>query len=99
MLPKNYDLVEPNPNGCRDIKNLFKQIKIKHTKPNLYELPLDDFSKKKLYDLVITEGWPGGHLNYDRKMFKKLSSFVKPENVYNLLSTDWRVAAYLKTYW
>jgi len=78
LLPKNYDLVEPNPNGCRDIKNLFKQINIKHTKPNLYELPLDDFSKKKLYDLVITEGWPGGHLNYDRKMFKKLSSFVKP---------------------
>ena len=78
LLPKNYDLVEPNPNGCRDIKNLFKQIKIKHTKPNLHELPLDDYSKKKLYDLVITEGWPGGHLKYDRKMLKKLSGFVKP---------------------
>ena len=33
---------------------------------------------KKLYDLVITEGWPGGYLDYDKKMLRKLSKFTKP---------------------
>ena len=78
LKPKKYDLVEPNLIGCKDIINLFKRLKIKHTKPKLYSKTLDNFNKKKLYDLVITEGWPGGYLDYDKKMLRKLSKFTKP---------------------
>ena len=78
LLPKSYDLVEPNPKGCKDILTIFKSLNIKHTKPNLYQLTLEKFNKNKLYDVVITEGWPGGFLSFDRKMLRKLSSFVKP---------------------
>lgn len=78
LCPKNYDLVEPNPNGCKDILKIFKKLKIKHTKPRLFQKSLDDFKSKKIYDLVITEGWPGGFLDYDKKMLRKLSLFVKP---------------------
>lgn len=78
LLPKSYDLVEPNPKGCKDILTIFKSFKKKHTKPNLYQLQLSKFNKKKKFDVVITEGWPGGFLSFDRKMLKKISSFVKP---------------------
>ncbi len=78
LLPKSYDLVEPNPYGNKDILKIFKNLKNKHTKPRLYKKSLEDFNINKLYDLVITEGWPGGHLEYDKKMFRKLSRYVKP---------------------
>ena len=78
LLPKSYDLVEPNPKGCKDILTIFKSLNTKHTKPNLYQLTLEKFNKNKLFDVVITEGWPGGFLRFDRKMLRKLSSFVKP---------------------
>ena len=71
LLPNSFDLVEPNPIGCKDIKKTFKDLKHKHTKPKLYQEKLDDFKNSKLYDVVITEGWPGGYLNYDRSMLKK----------------------------
>jgi len=77
LLPRTYDLVEPNPNGCKDIIKIFKNLSIKHTKPNLFQLSLDDFESDKLYDIVITEGWPGGFLDYEKSMLVKLSSFVR----------------------
>ncbi len=81
LLPNTYDLVEPNPKGCRDIKNIFRNLKVKHTKPKLYQKSLDDFKNTKLYDVVITEGWPGGYLKYDKNMLQKMSNFVKPGGV------------------
>ena len=36
LCRKNYDLVEPNSNGCKDILKIFKRIKFKHTKPRLF---------------------------------------------------------------
>ena len=82
LLPNLYHLVEPNPSGCKDIKKLFSNLKIKHTKPTLYPKSLDIFKNKKLYDVVITEGWPGGFLKYDKSMLKKMSTFVKPGGVF-----------------
>ena len=81
LLPNSFDLVEPNPVGCRDIKKIFKELKYKHTKPKLYEEKLDHFINTKLYDVVITEGWPGGYLNYDRGMLKKMAKLLKPGGV------------------
>ena len=81
LLPNNYQLVEPNPIGCRDIIEIFKKLSIRHTKPKLKKTTLGNFKTKKLYDIVITEGWPGGYLDFDKKMLKKLSSFVKPGGV------------------
>ena len=77
MLPQTYDLVEPNPNGCKDILKIFKNLSTEHTKPNLFQQSLDDFKSDKTYDIVITEGWPGGFLDYDKSMLVKISSFVK----------------------
>ena len=81
LLPRTYDLVEPNPIGCKDISKIFDNLSIQHTKPNLYQQSLDDFKSDKLYDIVITEGWPGGFLDYEKSMLVKLSSFVRPGGI------------------
>lgn len=81
LMPATYHLVEPNPLGCQDIVNIFKNLSLRHTKPKLYKLKLGNFKTKKLYDIVITEGWPGGYLDFDKRMLKKLSSFLKPGGI------------------
>ena len=72
LLPKTYDLVEPNPKGCEDILKIFKDFSLKHTKPKLHERSLENFKTNKLYDIVITEGWPGGFLEFDKSMLKRM---------------------------
>ena len=76
LLPRTYDLVEPNPVALKDISEIFGNLSIGHTKPNLFQESLDDFKSDTLYDIVITEGWPGGFLDYEKSMLVKLSSFV-----------------------
>jgi|TARA_Y100000294_G_scaffold178135_1_gene208134 SAM-dependent methyltransferase len=77
LKPKNYDLIEPNKTGCENIKKVFANLDVEHTKPNLFELEIDNFNSDKFYDLVIAEGWPGGFLEHDRNMLVKIGSFVK----------------------
>ena len=77
LLPRIYDLIEPNPLGCKDISKIFDNLSIEHTKPNLFPQSIEDFKSDKLYDIVICEGWLGGFLDYEKSMLVKLSSFVK----------------------
>ena len=34
LLPRTYELVEPNPLALKDISKIFGDLSIKHTKPN-----------------------------------------------------------------
>ena len=77
LLPRTYDLVEPNPLGCEDILTIFDNLSIEHTKPTLFPQYLEDFKDGNLYDVVICEGWLGGFLEYEKRLLVKLSSFVK----------------------
>ena len=77
LLPRTYDLVEPNPLGRKDISKIFSSLSIEHTKPNIFPQCIEDFKIDKLYDIVICEGWLGGILDYEKSMLVKLSSFVK----------------------
>ena len=81
LFPKSYELIEPNPVGIKDLKKIFRNLAIKHRKPNIVAKCLEDLKSNKLYDVVICEGWLGGTDNYEKKMFIKLSSFVKSGGV------------------
>jgi 2-polyprenyl-3-methyl-5-hydroxy-6-metoxy-1,4-benzoquinol methylase len=81
LLPRTYDLVEPNPLGRKDISKIFRNLSVEHTKPNIFPECIEDFKSNKLYDIVICEGWLGGFLDYEKSMLIKLSSFVKPGGV------------------
>ena len=52
LFPKTYQLVEPNPIGVKDIKKIFKKLKVKHTKPIIFTKGLEDFKKKKNMTLL-----------------------------------------------
>ena len=81
LLPRIYDLVEPNPVALKDISEIFGNLSMKYTKPNIFPKCLEDFKSDKLYDVVICEGWLGGILDYEKSMLVKLSSFVKSGGV------------------
>lgn len=81
LLPKTYDLVEPNPTALKDISKIFHKLSAKHTNPKIIPKCIEDLKRNKLYDIAISEGWLGGTDNYEKKMFIKLSSFVKKGGV------------------
>lgn len=81
LLPRTYELVEPNPVALKDISKIFGNLSIKHTKPNIIPQCIEDFKSDKLYDIAICEGWLGGIHDYEKSMLIKLSSFVKSGGV------------------
>jgi hypothetical protein len=79
-LPKSLDLLEPNPTGQDGIKKLYNEFSMDHTLPNLIMQRLEDFNPEKRYDVVISECWLGVS-QHERKMMKKLGTFLKPGGI------------------
>lgn len=79
-LPKSFDLLEPNPTGQDGIKKLYSEFSMDHKSPNLIKQRLEDFNPEKLYDVVISECWLGVS-QHERKMMKKLGTFLKPGGI------------------
>ena len=65
LLPKSYDLVEPNPNGCKDIISAFKNLNYKHTMPKLYK-KIERLGSDEIYgsDLKIKLNAMGAYFGY-----------------------------------
>ena len=68
LLPRTYDLVEPNPVALKDISEIFDNFSKEHTRPNIIPKCLEDFKSDKLYDVVICEGWLGGIFDYEKSI-------------------------------
>lgn len=77
LRPNSLTLVEPNPAGLKDIKGLYEEIALPHTKPNLVPKRLQDFAPEKKFDIVICENWLGA-LPEEVAHIRKLGSFVAP---------------------
>ena len=74
-MPETYDLIEPNKSGQKDIKDLYSQVDIEVTKPNLIGKKLEDFKSTYKYDVVICECWLGVS-QHERNMMKKLGTLL-----------------------
>ena len=79
-LPGAYDLLEPNPTGQRGIRQLYDEMNIAHTVPNLIKSRLEDFQSGKNYDIVICEAWLGVS-DHERKLMRKLGSILRPGGI------------------
>ena len=58
LLPRTYDLVEPNPVALRDISEIFGNLSMEYTKPNIIPKRLENFKSVIVivvlrFDLVI----------------------------------------------
>tara|TARA_B100000315_G_scaffold156409_1_gene144937 strand:- start:1278 stop:2456 length:1179 start_codon:yes stop_codon:yes gene_type:complete len=78
--PDKFDLLEPNPVAFNEIQKLYEVFKIPHSTPNVISKTLENFEKDQTYDIVICEAWLGIS-DYERKLMKKLGSFVKKEGI------------------
>ena len=74
--PKFYHICEPNPVAVKDIVELFSNLNIPHTQPDIFCEKLEEYFCETKYDIVICEGWLGGMTDYERAMMGKLSGFV-----------------------
>jgi hypothetical protein len=81
LIPRTYDVVEPNPVARNDIVKVFGNLSTKHTYPNIVPQCVEDLKSDKQYDIAICEGWLGGIDDYEKSMLIKLSSFVKSGGV------------------
>lgn len=73
--PSVYTMVEPNPVGVREIKDLYATLDCAHTKPDLVASKLEDFAPPSTFDIVICEGWLGSD-PHEHEMLAKLGSMV-----------------------
>ncbi len=53
----NVHLVEPNPAGRRDMKQLFCERQVLENKYEIYETTIEEFQSEQRYDIIIAEGF------------------------------------------
>ena len=80
MMPKLYDLVEPNPAAISDITALYAGFTLPHTEPNLHISKLEDFSPTRRYDVIMCENWLSS-LSHERPLIRNLADLLTPGGV------------------
>ena len=78
--PASLTMVEPNPVGVREIKELYAGFELPHTTPKLVDSKLEDYQPDEAFDIVICEGWLGSD-PHEHDMLYKLGSMVAPGGV------------------
>jgi len=78
--PRELVLVEPNPAGIRDIRQLYAQPGISPVQPRLIESTFQDFQTDERFDVVVCENWLG-HSKEERQLLRKLGTLVAPDGM------------------
>lgn len=79
-MPESMTLVEPNPTGIREIRELYANTAVPHTAPTLVEQTLQDYVPEHLFDIVLCENWLGSAA-HERALLRKLAGFVAPDGI------------------
>lgn len=80
LMPASLTLVEPNPTAIREIRELYANTKVAHTKPSLVEMTLQDYMPEHTFDIVLCENWLG-RVPHERALLRKLAGFLAPQGV------------------
>ncbi|OGS68784.1 MAG: hypothetical protein A2Z87_09775 [Gallionellales bacterium GWA2_54_124] len=80
LMPESLTLVEPNPTAIREIRELYANTKVPHTKPLLVEMTLQDYMPEHPFDIVLCENWLG-RVPHERALLRKLAGFLAPQGV------------------
>lgn len=75
MMPESLTLVEPNPTGIREIRDLYAKTSVPHTSPTLVEMTLQDYQPAHQFDIVICENWLGSAA-HEKALLRKLAGFL-----------------------
>jgi 2-polyprenyl-3-methyl-5-hydroxy-6-metoxy-1,4-benzoquinol methylase len=79
-MPASLTLVEPNPTGINEIRELYAKTLVPHTSPMLVEMTLQDYTPEHQFDIVLCENWLG-RVPHERALLRKLAGFVAPDGI------------------
>ncbi len=89
LEPERFDLLEPNPQGVRDIHDLFDQCQFWNENITIIPKTIEEYDINKTYDFVFCEGLLGAAGVPDPGfLFKKLTKFVSPGGVLVITCID-----------
>ena len=80
LMPSRLTLVEPNPAAIKTIKECYSSLSLPHTKPEVVERRLEDYTPRQKVDIVICENWLGTR-TAERILLKKLGTFLAKDGV------------------
>lgn len=75
LMPESLILVEPNPTGIREIRELYAKTEVPHVPPFLEESTLQDYVPLHPFDIIICENWLGSAA-HERCLLRKLAGFL-----------------------
>lgn len=81
------ELVEANPKGIEDMKNLFNQEKISTNRYKIHECKIEEFINKKKYDIIIAEGFIHAISNA-KEVIEKLCDMLKEGGIVVITCMD-----------
>jgi SAM-dependent methyltransferase len=79
-MPETLDLVEPNPASLAAIENVYAPLTLRHTRPRVHGMRLEEFDPAARFDVVLCENWLGGLPN-ELALIGKLAGLVAPGGV------------------
>ncbi len=83
----NMTLVEPNPTGIEEARNLFKKMRIDDEKYDFIHSKIEDYDTEEKYDVVIAEGFLDA-MDNATEIIEKLKSLVKRGGVIVITCAD-----------
>ncbi|MCI9051179.1 MAG: methyltransferase domain-containing protein [Lachnospiraceae bacterium] len=81
------DLVEANPTGIREMRELFKEKNISDERFEIYESSIEEFNNKKYYDIIIAEGFIHAISNA-KEIIHKLCTMLKQNGIIVITCMD-----------
>lgn len=84
---KYVDLVEANPQGIKDMQELFEEYKISKDKYSIFKNKIEDFITDKKYDIIIAEGFLPNIYNQN-EIINKLQSLVASDGIIVITCND-----------
>ncbi len=54
---KHVDLIEANPQGIKDMQQLFAEKKISENKYEIFDSTIEDYHTERKYDIIVAEGF------------------------------------------
>ena len=89
LKPERYVLLEPNPQGVKDIHNLFDRYQLWSGNVTVISKTIEEYQDEKTYDFVFCEGLLGGSGFPDPGLiFKALAKFCSPSGVLVITCED-----------
>ena len=81
------DLVEANPKGISDIRQMFLERNVSEEQYRVFESKIEDYKSDKKYDIVIAEGFVQ-HLPNQKEVIEKLKSLTDDNGIVVVTCAD-----------